>query len=400
MSYISDWLTLSEAITHIEDTGDADSMENLRRACADGNVKSRGIVDVTGHSLDPEWWHPGAKVEVSASRIVTGSTSQDLPIRTLKHKGDRLGPGDYRSIPVKGNLAEAVEVSRSDVEGIWPGSRPAEQDNTPALAPAMSDLAARPVPEPSLPTIEELQAEVHAQSEGRVPRYEVWDHVDMLTVGDSACLWSDEEPEISFGYQKMKKPTIGAYEALITGAIRQGVVQVDHSSNPLHRIGNCEKSVILREELRQLAESKGLNPKFLFPELRSATAPSPTEARETASTFQQESQVSNTVCWRFDEDKIEILETDKSAEANGQPSVGSSSDRRSGKFSPIRLRQWYEEWIVTNETTSNQPSRDEDWTAAKLELGDGVPRDAVWELRRELAPDSWTKKGRRKTVGD
>jgi hypothetical protein len=76
------------------------------------------------------------------------------------------------------------------------------------------------------------------------------------------------------------------------------------------------------------------------------------------------------------------------------------SDRAPSRFSVGSLRKWYvSEWIPSHESDTAIPSRDEDVRAAKARFGPCVSRDTVWQLRRELAPKSWTKRGRRpKTV--
>jgi hypothetical protein len=48
------------------------------------------------------------------------------------------------------------------------------------------------------------------------------------------------------------------------------MIQVDHSPNVLHTMGDYAKSLVLRHELKRLAQAKSLKPKFLFPEIRNA----------------------------------------------------------------------------------------------------------------------------------
>jgi hypothetical protein len=69
-------------------------------------------------------------------------------------------------------------------------------------------------------------------------------------------------------------------------------------------------------------------------------------------------------------------------------------------FSKARLEGWYREvWIKRNVQNEKIPNRAEDWQAAKFEMSRNAPRDAVRWLRREFAPESWTKGGRRKKTG-
>lgn len=77
-----------------------------------------------------------------------------------------------------------------------------------------------------------------------------------------------------------------------------------------------------------------------------------------------------------------------------------TSNRTAAPYSEAKLRVWYEERVTTWPQDAPGPSRDEDWAAAKLALGDGVPRGAVRSLRRELAPADWKRLGRRKTGGE
>jgi hypothetical protein len=76
-----------------------------------------------------------------------------------------------------------------------------------------------------------------------------------------------------------------------------------------------------------------------------------------------------------------------------------AADRTAGTVSKQRVKDWYSRWVADNEARGVIPPRDEDWEAAKAELGDGVPRDLVRSLRREIAPASWQQRGRRKSTG-
>ena len=82
-----------------------------------------------------------------------------------------------------------------------------------------------------------------------------------------------------------------------------------------------------------------------------------------------------------------------------QDAAATTYQRAWGAYSESKLRGWYEKWIAECSAAGKTPSRDEDWAAAKAELGDGVPRDAIRRLRRELAPDDWKRFGRRRTGG-
>jgi len=71
-------------------------------------------------------------------------------------------------------------------------------------------------------------------------------------------------------------------------------------------------------------------------------------------------------------------------------------NRIPGTVAPAKLKAWYRKWVEQNVGSNTKPTRDEDWAAAKVALGDGVPRDVIHRLRRELAPDAWRRRGRRK----
>jgi len=67
-------------------------------------------------------------------------------------------------------------------------------------------------------------------------------------------------------------------------------------------------------------------------------------------------------------------------------------------FSPARLREWYTRYISTNEESGTSPSRNEDLAAARALFGNKIPRSALRQLRKDLAPKAWTQHGRRKTL--
>jgi hypothetical protein len=71
-------------------------------------------------------------------------------------------------------------------------------------------------------------------------------------------------------------------------------------------------------------------------------------------------------------------------------------DRSAGEFSQQELRNWYG-YLANKKALGESPSRDDDWEAAKRALGEGIPREKVWALRTELAPDAWKRAGRRKS---
>ena len=71
-------------------------------------------------------------------------------------------------------------------------------------------------------------------------------------------------------------------------------------------------------------------------------------------------------------------------------------DRR---FSEAAVRNWYEQYVKDHADDERPPSRDDDLAAVRKEYGDGVPRDTMRALRRDLAPAKWKKAGPPKTGG-
>ncbi len=73
---------------------------------------------------------------------------------------------------------------------------------------------------------------------------------------------------------------------------------------------------------------------------------------------------------------------------------------RPKKYSEKALRERYKEYVEENENAGNlPPSRTDDVAAMKQRVGEGVPREAVRDLRRKFAPAHWRDHGRRKTGG-
>lgn len=66
------------------------------------------------------------------------------------------------------------------------------------------------------------------------------------------------------------------------------------------------------------------------------------------------------------------------------------------RVSAARLRAWYNKRITEFSCLGKTPSREDDDKAARKMFGKSVSRSPVRTLRRELAPQSWTQKGRRK----
>ena len=56
---------------------------------------------------------------------------------------------------------------------------------------------------------------------------------------------------------------------------------------------------------------------------------------------------------------------------------------------------WYKQRIQHWSQSQTPPSANQDWDDAKRELSASITRDRVRELRRDHAPEEWTKRGRR-----
>ena len=68
---------------------------------------------------------------------------------------------------------------------------------------------------------------------------------------------------------------------------------------------------------------------------------------------------------------------------------------KAGRFSIAELERWYVSYVEKMKASGRIPSRNDDWRAARQELGDGVPRNSVRNARRKYAPKAWKHGGRR-----
>jgi hypothetical protein len=112
------------------------------------------------------------------------------------------------------------------------------------------------------------------------------------------------------------------------------------------------------------------------------------------------SESGQTPSFRFRELKVRIdgfqslwPEALNCARPNERPKPRPSVTRR---YSRAKLEAWYRRYVVKQQKAGKKPSRDDDLKAARRALGDGVPRAAIRDVRRRLAPDEWTSHGRRK----
>ena len=101
-----------------------------------------------------------------------------------------------------------------------------------------------------------------------MPDYDAWDLTNDFTVAQASCLWCEVDQGISFTYQKSKNPRIAAIEQMLVSEIRAGRLRADSTQNALSSIGDYSRSLVSREALKELADRKGLTPKFLFTSAR------------------------------------------------------------------------------------------------------------------------------------
>ena len=93
----------------------------------------------------------------------------------------------------------------------------------------------------------------------------VWNIADPLTVDQAACLWAGVDPSTFYLTRANADQTrVEAYKQAIAGAIAKREVTGDSSTNALAMIGNHDKTLVSRLELKRFAESKGQRPAFLF----------------------------------------------------------------------------------------------------------------------------------------
>lgn len=78
-----------------------------------------------------------------------------------------------------------------------------------------------------------------------------------------------------------------------------------------------------------------------------------------------------------------------------EDAIAPVADRARG-YSEAMLRRWYRERVGAFVAGGPIPSRADDYREAREMFGSAVGKRAVAQLRRELAPDLWTRKGRRR----
>jgi hypothetical protein len=102
------------------------------------------------------------------------------------------------------------------------------------------------------------------------PNYSVWDDLDKLTLVQAACLWADNTPVADQAGLKLLPNALGRY-MMLAQAIMDGALPAYErlESNILKRVSKPGIYTILkRSDLKTLAESKNVKPRFLYPERR------------------------------------------------------------------------------------------------------------------------------------
>ena len=107
-----------------------------------------------------------------------------------------------------------------------------------------------------------------------------WGLVDTFTVDQAACLWVGVNPStFSFRRSETENDRLAPILQLLSAAIQAGDLPADSSRNSMELIGNYLKSLVSRDDLIALANSKGQRPTFLFdtlmPEIGATELPEP-----------------------------------------------------------------------------------------------------------------------------
>ena len=92
-----------------------------------------------------------------------------------------------------------------------------------------------------------------------------WELVDIFTVDQAACLWAGIDPSKNrFETTVSETSRLASVDQFLSAAIQTGQIPADSSKNSFEIIGNYSKSLVTRDDLKTLANSKGQQPNFLF----------------------------------------------------------------------------------------------------------------------------------------
>jgi hypothetical protein len=92
-----------------------------------------------------------------------------------------------------------------------------------------------------------------------------WDIVNIFTVDQASCLWAGIDPSTHhLSRSDFEDSQIKPIFQLISAAIQAGELHADSSKNPLAVVGEYPRSLVTRDDLKAFAESKKVQPVFLF----------------------------------------------------------------------------------------------------------------------------------------
>ena len=92
-----------------------------------------------------------------------------------------------------------------------------------------------------------------------------WELVDIFTVDQAACLWAGIDPsKYRFETTVSETSRLASIDQFLSAAIQAGQIPADSSRNSFEIIGDYSKSLVTRDDLKTLANSKGQQPNFLF----------------------------------------------------------------------------------------------------------------------------------------
>ena len=105
------------------------------------------------------------------------------------------------------------------------------------------------------------------------PDLSQWGLVDVFTVEQAVCLWAGVNPsKQSHSRSEVELSQLAPILQFISSSIQTGDLPADSSRNGLAIIGKYLSSLVKRDDLIALANSKGQRPAFLFDTLMPETA--------------------------------------------------------------------------------------------------------------------------------
>ncbi len=102
--------------------------------------------------------------------------------------------------------------------------------------------------------------------------FELWDNAIYFDLYQVACLWNELEPPTSvtsFHLLETDSQSVSATYQDLVRSLQYGVLPYEpHITQEAFLEGKYERAVVSRGDLLELAKKQGMNPLFLFPELR------------------------------------------------------------------------------------------------------------------------------------